>query len=705
MKRFFLYICLMLLVGLSLQAQSIDQILTPTDDTYTYSDNSIRGMEDLLKTYHSTAGAQYRRITFLKFDISSLSPFVQSVKLRLYTNGFSAGGDNTHQFDLYPVTINTWSEDDITFQNFTEKAGADVTSPLLASYVVPAGQALGAQYIEFSGANLTKYITDSVAAGKQYISIRMREKYVVKNGANAVIVEFHSKEHSSGNSPELVVTAKDIEGLKAADIQVDGVSLANFDENTFRYVCKLPYETVDIPVVSALAKYPATTTLDVVQANGITGTEANRTAKINIQEGANKLSYSVVFEKLPPPDDARLSEIKIDGKPLEFFDLDKTDYVVYLPYTALDVPEITVEPNEPHAVTEIVNAQSIAASDTEEMRSSLLQVTSGDGTVHKTYKIIFQQLPELDLFLAIGQSNMAGRADYTGYTAPLNDVYLLTPGGELEIASNPLNKYSNIRKDISLQKLGPSYNFALKIQEHTGNPVAFVVNAQGGSAMTNWYQPGKSNYDASISRAKEAQKFGRYKAVIWHQGESDSSNPGTYMDRLKTLVQSLRNDLNEPDLYFVAGELAYWRGGGTGSTAFNNIIHTIADNITHSDWISAEGCTPLIDTSDPHFDTPSALLLGERYAEKIIQKVYGGISGVDTGKKNDFISVQTVSGAIYIQNKDVPAQFKISDLSGRLLRYGNLQAGQSVKIAVNQGVYVLSFHVNQTNQTRKIIIH
>ena len=53
---------------------------------------------------------------------------------------------------------------------------------------------------------------------------------------------------------------------------------------------------------------------------------------------------------------------------------------------------------------------------------------------------------------------------------------------------------------------------------NTQGNYSFVVNAQGGSALSTWYQPGKSNYDATIKRAKEAQRFGKFRAIIWHQG-------------------------------------------------------------------------------------------------------------------------------------------------------------------------------------------
>jgi hypothetical protein len=696
-------VILLAVSALCLNARNITHKLLPSDDTYTYSNSTIRGMEDLLKTYHSTAGSQYRRISFLKFDISGLSPFVQDVKLRLYANGFPAGGDNAHQFDLYPVQINTWSEDDLSFANFTEKAGADMTSPVLASYSIAAGSAFGAQYIEFSGANLTKYVTDSLAAGMQYISIRMREKYVVKKGSDAVIVEFHSKENASGFAPELVIAEKDVDGLKAADIWVDGATIAGFSENTYRYVYKLAWNETVIPIVSATAKEPGSTTVNVVQATSLTGTEANRTAKIAIQNGADALTYSVVFELLPPPNDARLSEIRVNGEPVEFFDKEKTTYTVYLPYTETQVPTVAVLPYEPSAAIQITHAGSIDAAEPEASRTTILNVTSGDGSQTKAYRIVFQRLPELDIILALGQSNMAGRASFANYAGSIDGVYLLTPAGGMEIASNPMNKYSNIRKDISLQGLSPSYSCAVEVQKQAGKPLAFVVNAQGGSSITTWYQAGKSNYDASIVRAKEAQCFGKIRAVIWHQGESDSGNPGAYMDRLKTLVQSLRNDLNEPDLYFVAGELAYWRGGGTGSDAFNAIIRTISSEITNSDWVSAEGCTPMIDASDPHLDAASDILLGERYAEKIIRHIYD-TSFIKTEASFAFPAVQAHKNGISIANGNFPVQFRMFDVSGCMLYQGNLDGGRSIDLAADKGLYFLYISQDGNSQAVKLIV-
>jgi len=260
----------------------------------------------------------------------------------------------------------------------------------------------------------------------------------------------------------------------------------------------------------------------VVRAASLTGTETARTTKVTMQSGGlDQLVYNIVFELLPPPTDAQLSDCAVDGKSIEFFDKTKLTYTFYLPYTAASVPVITPTTNDPAASFSVTNAVSIDPTSSQIDRTTSVLVTSSNGLVTKTYTVEFIKLPKLDIILAMGQSNMSGRAPYADVTAPMNDVFLLTPGAELEVSSNPMNKYANIRKDLSLEALGPTYNCAIDLRDYFAKPFGYVVNSQGGSAIDLWYKPTKANYDASILRAKQAQRFGTIRAIIWHQGEAD----------------------------------------------------------------------------------------------------------------------------------------------------------------------------------------
>ena len=228
---------------------------------------------------------------------------------------------------------------------------------------------------------------------------------------------------------------------------------------------------------------------------------------------------------------------------------------------------------------------------------------------------------DYEVFLLIGQSNMAGRGTLIeGDDQPFNDnVYLLNAIGVPELATNPLNRYSSIKKDVA-QGINPGFSFSKKIAQHTGKKVLLVVNARGGSALYEW-KPNSSTgyYTSTVSRAKKAQKYGKIVAILWHQGESNSGNPDGYLTGLKTVVDALRTDLKIPNAPFIAGEIAEWH---SNASKFNPVIQQIATVISNSDWVSSKDCTWLKDSSDPHFSRDGQILLGNRYADKVITYCY-----------------------------------------------------------------------------------
>jgi hypothetical protein len=204
----------------------------------------------------------------------------------------------------------------------------------------------------------------------------------------------------------------------------------------------------------------------------------------------------------------------------------------------------------------------------------------------------------------------------------MTDVFLLNKDGNFEPAAQPLNKYSDIEmaiKELKLQGVSPSYSCMLNLQKTLKKPLGLVMNAQGGSSIKLWFKPGKSNYDASLARAKEAQKHGKLIAIIWNQGSSDNKEAQTdnfvsYKANLKEMVEHFRQDLNEPNIPFICGELSE----RPDFIDFNNnVVRKIKDFIPNSDFVTAEGTKLLEDNI--HYDAPSAKILGERYALKVLE--------------------------------------------------------------------------------------
>lgn len=231
------------------------------------------------------------------------------------------------------------------------------------------------------------------------------------------------------------------------------------------------------------------------------------------------------------------------------------------------------------------------------------------------------ELPPMDIFLAFGQSNMAGRAyPRPSVAAPLENVKLLAVDSNWVDAANPMNIYSTIRGDAARQRVGPSYSFAKAMARHTGNTIGMVVNARGGTAIQE-FMPRGLYYEANIARIHQAKPFGTIKGIIWHQGESNNGDD-FYIQRLDTLVNTYREEIGDT-VFFVASELGGWNSDG-GTTPkyrrFNERLPGMLDVVHHADFVLNTGLTHMGDHT--HFDLRSNILLGQRYAQKMLDVVY-----------------------------------------------------------------------------------
>ena len=237
---------------------------------------------------------------------------------------------------------------------------------------------------------------------------------------------------------------------------------------------------------------------------------------------------------------------------------------------------------------------------------------------------------EYDVFLLIGQSNMAGRGYMTEKDMKVIDenVFILNEHGEIVPARNPLNQYSSIRKGMNIQRIGPGYGFAKKIARKTKRKILLVVNARGGTTLAQWAkgEGGNGYYEEAVRRTREAMQYGTLKAILWHQGCGDSRNTDVYLEKLAVFVENLRTDL-DAEVPFIAGELGQWIGH---VASFNEMIHSISEYIPDSDWVSSAGGVPIAspdpegepNLKDPHFDRKSQIIIGERYADKVLEMCY-----------------------------------------------------------------------------------
>lgn len=235
-----------------------------------------------------------------------------------------------------------------------------------------------------------------------------------------------------------------------------------------------------------------------------------------------------------------------------------------------------------------------------------------------TKNIAKDQSNLMEIYLLIGQSNMAGRAAIEAQDLDsINNVFLFT-GNDIkpwEKAANPLNKYSTVRKRMSMQKLGPGYGFAKEMAEtRHGKKIGLVVNAKGGTSIEEW-KPGDTLYNKAIKQTKKALKNGILKGIIWHQGEANASKYNKYMLKIIELIAALRKDLNTPNLPFVAGQLS---SDKPKRNNFNKMILELPAKVKHTGIVTTENTSTIDET---HFDSESQRLLGKRYAEALLKLI------------------------------------------------------------------------------------
>ncbi len=231
-----------------------------------------------------------------------------------------------------------------------------------------------------------------------------------------------------------------------------------------------------------------------------------------------------------------------------------------------------------------------------------------------------------DVYLLIGQSNMAGRATMIAAdSAMIPGVWLLNAAGEPEPAKAPLNRYSTIRKAMKMQQIGPGVSFGEIMHQKTGNKILLVVNARGGSSIMSWLPDNDTDryLEKAESRAKEALTHGKLCGILWHQGETDveRSTP-EYAEKFAEIASHLRNELNVADVPIVVGEIGRWGWEAPEKIKlFNDSVLTeVCRLVPNCAKVSSEGLERLYpdNEKDPHFCRDAQLELGKRYAEAIL---------------------------------------------------------------------------------------
>ncbi|MEK3982859.1 sialate O-acetylesterase [Paenibacillus sp. FSL K6-3166] len=223
-------------------------------------------------------------------------------------------------------------------------------------------------------------------------------------------------------------------------------------------------------------------------------------------------------------------------------------------------------------------------------------------------------------FLMIGQSNMAGRGFIHEVPPIYNERIQMLRNGRWQMMAEPIN----YDRPVSGISLAGSFADAW-CRENEEDIIGLIPCAEGGSSIDEWAVDG-ALFKHALQETKFAMQNSELSGVLWHQGESDSSNGNykVYYQKLLLIFTALRKELDAPNIPFIMGGLGDFlgkEGFGKHCTEYELMNQELQKYAFEQDdcyFVTASGLT-----SNPdgiHIDAISQRKFGLRYFEAFINK-------------------------------------------------------------------------------------
>jgi len=236
-----------------------------------------------------------------------------------------------------------------------------------------------------------------------------------------------------------------------------------------------------------------------------------------------------------------------------------------------------------------------------------------------------------DLYLLVGQSNMAGRGKLAEEDrTPHPRVLTFSAAEQWVPAVDPL--HFDKPKVVGV---GLGRTFGIEVAERSpGITVGLIPCAVGGSPIDAWtpgtyYDPTKSHpWDDAIRRAKAAMQHGTLRAILWHQGESDSGGElaAAYQPKLDDLIHRFRKELDALDVPVIVGQLGQFpeRPWSESRRTVDRAHRELPQRVPRTAFVLSDGLTHGGD--QVHFDAASYREFGRRYAQAYLSLTADALS-------------------------------------------------------------------------------
>jgi Domain of unknown function (DUF303). len=218
---------------------------------------------------------------------------------------------------------------------------------------------------------------------------------------------------------------------------------------------------------------------------------------------------------------------------------------------------------------------------------------------------------DMQLFLLIGQSNMAGRGKVEPSDRQTHPrIFMLDKNNAWVPAHDPVHF-----DKPKIAGVGLCSEFARCVAaKDPAATIGLIPCAVGGTSLDLW-KPGDALYTNAVTRTRAALKSGTLRAILWHQGEADSAEKkrASYPARFAAMVAQLRQDLNAEHVPVIVGELGRFEGKA-GNLAFNAMLPQVTNAVPRCALVSSEGLGA--NSDNVHFNAEALCAFGKRYFEQ-----------------------------------------------------------------------------------------
>ena len=183
-------------------------------------------------------------------------------------------------------------------------------------------------------------------------------------------------ESGNTNVYRIIYTRNKSSNALLTDIKVGGVSIADFNANTYAYTHKLAWRTKIVPCVQPIGAHP-----DQVITTYHSSVDGTTKIHVVAADGTTTQDYSIHFP-VTKSSNVALEYLEIDHESATIvYDPKVTDYTIQLPYGETKAPLVLYKAAEPEQTIEYISRPLGQTSE--------ITVIAEDGT-QRTYKLHFQ---------------------------------------------------------------------------------------------------------------------------------------------------------------------------------------------------------------------------------------------------------------------------------------------------------------------------